>query len=239
MADPRRRAGQLHRRGAADPGDRPAGGGRDRAAVLLVGAGQAGPAQLRPQPAPHRDHRGRADGRHRADHRASTRSWRRRTRACTASPTTQVKADLFISGDQMSERPPTFDPAVVDKVGGHSGRQRRCRPSTGTRRRSTATTGASSRSPTSPAMADMVGMKAGRRQPRPSSAPDQAVIDEENAKRAGPDGRLDGAGAVRPRRPAHADDRGHLRQERGLRRLRPVAVGDPGPAASRSRRWPT
>ncbi len=39
------------------------------AAVRLVGAGQAGPAQLRSQPAPYGDHRGRADGRHRPGHR--------------------------------------------------------------------------------------------------------------------------------------------------------------------------
>ncbi len=45
--DPRRGAGQLHRGGAADPADQPAGGVPAGPAVLLVGAGQAGPAQLR------------------------------------------------------------------------------------------------------------------------------------------------------------------------------------------------
>jgi putative ABC transport system permease protein len=36
---------------------------------------------------------------------------------------TQVKADLIISGQQTSELPPTFDPAVLDKIKGLSGVQ--------------------------------------------------------------------------------------------------------------------
>jgi putative ABC transport system permease protein len=93
---------------------------------------------------------------------------------------TQVKADLFISGDQMSERPPTFDPAVVDRIGAIPGVSSvsaeywDAAQVNGDDRGVVAVTDLA-------AMANMVGLK-------PTAGtlgklgPEQAVIDEENAK---------------------------------------------------------
>ena len=95
----------------------------------------------------------------------------------------QVKADLFISGDQMSERPPTFDPGVVDKIGALPGvasvsaEYWDAAQVNGDDRGVVAVTDLG-------AMANMVGMK-----PAAGSlgklGPEQAVIDEENAKEQG------------------------------------------------------
>ena len=68
-ADLRRHPGGVRRCRAADPDPVQADGVADRPPAVVVDAGPAGPPQLRAQPAPHRDHRGRADGRHLADHR--------------------------------------------------------------------------------------------------------------------------------------------------------------------------
>ena len=113
VADPRRRAGLLHRRRAADAAAGPPGRGAARPAVLLVGAGQAGPAQLRPQPAPHRDHRRRADGRPGADHRGQ-----RHPHLGHEEPAPHGRPP----GDRRPHHrrrpggatPATFDPAVMD-----------------------------------------------------------------------------------------------------------------------------
>ena len=202
---------------------------RARAAVLLVGAGQAGPAQLRPQPAPDRDHRGRADGRHRADHRRQHDPGLGRQEPARRSPTTQVNADLFISGDQTSDRPPTFDPAVLDQDRRAARRRVGRRRSTGTPAQVNGERPGRRRGHRPGRDGRHVRHEADRRQPR-QARPGPGRDRRGERQGAGPDGRLDGAGAVRPRRAAHADDRRHLRQERDLQRLHPVAVGDPGHA---------
>jgi putative ABC transport system permease protein len=92
----------------------------------------------------------------------------------------QVKADLFISGDQQSERPPTFDPAVVDRIAAIPGvatvsaEYWDAAQVNGDDRGVVAVTDLA-------AMATMVGLK-----PAAGSldklGPEQAVIDEENAR---------------------------------------------------------
>jgi putative ABC transport system permease protein len=95
----------------------------------------------------------------------------------------QVTADLFISGDQMSDLPPTFDPAVLDKaravpgVQGISAEYWDSGLIQGRENWFTVVTDL-------PAMADMIGLK-----PAAGSlgtlGPDQVVLDEEAARERG------------------------------------------------------
>jgi putative ABC transport system permease protein len=95
----------------------------------------------------------------------------------------QVTADLFISGDQTSDRPPTFDPAVLDEakavpgVKGISAEYWDSGQIQGKENWFTVVTDL-------PAMADMIGLK-----PAAGSlgtlGPDQVVLDEEAARERG------------------------------------------------------
>jgi putative ABC transport system permease protein len=95
----------------------------------------------------------------------------------------QVTADLFISGDQMSERPPTFDPAVIDKakaipgVASISAEYWDVAQVNGDDRGVIAVSDL-------PAMANMIGMRAASGSLGPLG-PDQVVLNEENAREQG------------------------------------------------------
>jgi putative ABC transport system permease protein len=95
----------------------------------------------------------------------------------------QVTADLFISGDGMSDRPPTFDPAVLDKakaVPGVKGISAEYWDSGQVQGRESWFTVVTDL----PAMADMIGLR-----PVAGSlgalGPDQVVLDEERARERG------------------------------------------------------
>ena len=208
--------------------------GRDRPAVRLVGAGQAGPAQRRAQPAPHRDHRRRADGRHRADHRGQhgahvgqdehheggRRTGPRRPDHLRRSGHGRTVADVRPGGDRQgvpARRRPDGD-----------------RPLRGPRDRQRRPHGRSARSPTSRWWPGMFSLTA--------AAGDitqlgdrQAIVDAELRPRPQPDRRQPARRSSWPgRRAAAAHAERHLRQERSHQRVHAADLG-----WCRTSRWPS
>ena len=153
-----------------------------RPALLLVGAGQAGPAQLRPQPAPHGDHRGRADGRHRAGHRRHRDPGLGQEQPVRRRPRTPSRRELIISGRARPARGRRrFDPAVLDQAAALPGRTGGGRRLRATRPRSTASARTSPRPTTWRALRRHLRRDAGDRHASAALGPDQIVVSTETA----------------------------------------------------------